>query len=267
MRTRLTLRLTVLLVLTSACADADTGAADLLGDGETWILVDGAVGGVPVLGRPDAVVSLQRTPDGIGGTAACNSYFGTLSASGDRVSVGQLGQTEMGCEAPLMETEQRYLEALARVTTGVRDAGGLRLRGPGVELVYELEASQGDVALVGTRWVLDGLVDGDAVASVSSDLTAAELVLEQGGVMRASTGCRWLEGRWSQDGDRVDVTGLAVPDGESLGVCQPAYARQDQQVEEVLRDGFGFTIAGDRLRVEGPGGLGLHYRVDTATDG
>lgn len=267
MRTRLTLGVAVLLVLTTACGGDDVAGPDLLADGETWILVDGAVDGVPVLGRPDAVVSLQRTPDGIGGTAACNSYFGTLSSSGDRVSIGQLGQTEMGCEAPLMEIEQRYLQGLPRVTTGARDDGGLRLSGPGVELVYELEAPEEDAALVGTRWVLDGLVDGDAVSSVSSDLTAAELILEQGGVVRASTGCRWLEGRWTQDGDRIGVTGLAVRDGGTMGVCQPAYEQQDRQVEEVLRDGFGFTIEGDRLRVEGPDGLGLHYRVDTAIDG
>lgn len=244
----------------SACATVD-GSEALLGD-ELWELADGGIDGIPVPRPAEGRITLQRTADGVGGTAACNQYFAVGTVRGDAIAFEQLGQTEMACEPPLMDAERRYLEALARVTTGARQGGDLVLTGPGVELRFVLRAPVDAAALVGTVWLLDGLVDGDAVASVSSDVTEAELTLEQGGVLRASTGCRMLLGRYELDGDEVVVPELAAE-----GACSPELQSMDDHVVAVLGDRFRVTVDGARLSVRSSGGLGLEYRVQDAVDG
>jgi heat shock protein HslJ len=48
------------------------------------------------------------------GMAGCNSYFGAYQVQGQRLTVGQVGVTEMFCMEPegLMEQEAFYLETL-----------------------------------------------------------------------------------------------------------------------------------------------------------
>jgi len=61
----------------------------------------------------DVASTLRFDDDGrVSGSAGCNRYFGTLSLEGERVSVGPLGSTRMMCAPPVMDQEQRFLQAL-----------------------------------------------------------------------------------------------------------------------------------------------------------
>lgn len=82
--------------------------------------------------------------DRVSGTAACNTYGGTIvgnvTDTEQPLSVEQLFQTEMAClDDGVMELEQRYLDALAAVTTARRiDADTVQLTGPDVRLEFDL---------------------------------------------------------------------------------------------------------------------------------
>jgi heat shock protein HslJ len=66
------------------------------------------------------------------GSAACNGYSGDYRTSGaDGLTITSLGQTMKACAADLMQVEQQYLAALAKVTSYHVGADGLTLRDAG----------------------------------------------------------------------------------------------------------------------------------------
>ena len=222
-------------------------------DGE-WRLTGGMHSGDP-LPMPDGA-PITMTIDGtqVGGRAACNTYGGELTIEDDRIIVGAMSMTEMGCDPAIMEAEAAYIEALGDVTHWARAGDTLTLSGEGVELTYEIVPPEADVALVGTTWRLDGLVDGDAVSSTMGD--PATLQLGDDGTLSGTTGCRTFEGRYEVDGDAVTVAELVNDDR----AC-PDLVTQDEHVLSVLGEGFTYAIDGRQLSLR-DGRLGLVYLAD-----
>lgn len=138
-----TIALGALLVFGLAACGVANGSTASSPDG-SWVLIGGTGpdGEVPILDSHP--ITLQVDGDEWGGTAACNSYGGTVEVDGGNVRVIELWQTEMACEpAEVMESESAYLRALRDVDTVSDDEDGLTLLGPeGTRLVYE--PAQGD---------------------------------------------------------------------------------------------------------------------------
>lgn len=253
-RTRRTAALLAAACLVPAgCGSERPGTApDLVGD---WELVElwrgGSVQPAPVAGRATLVVE----DDGLSGTSFCNSYSGSYDLEGDDLTIGGLGGTDMGCEPDLMDAEAAYLEALAVVNRAGMDEGFLTLTGPDVELRFRTLPPVPTSELVGTRWVLETLLDGEVASSTLGE--PAELELSDDGTLTGSTGCRELTGAWTVQGDLVHLTDLDAGTDE----CPRNVRPQDAQVVEVLGDGFQVQIAGDSLTLTETGGLGLVYRA------
>lgn len=92
----------------SGCAGAPL---DLL-NAHAWDVA--TIGGAPVLA--DSQVSLQFLADGrMAGSSGCNRYHGGYELSGEGLRFGQTAATLMACPEALMEQEQRFFEALARI--------------------------------------------------------------------------------------------------------------------------------------------------------
>lgn len=255
--------LPVLVLVAAACG----GGADVSGDATaddggapvgSWELVEGRGpgGDIPILAGH--AITLRFDDDGIGGTAACNQYFGVATIDGDSITVTGVGQTEMGCmPQAVMDAERAYLDALVQVTTLERSGERLVLAGPDTELTYERLAPPPTADLIGTRWELDGLILGagpdGAVSSVDGD---GYLVLGEDGTLEGSTGCRRLTGRWIEEGDTIRMTALTA-DGD----CTLELRDQDGQVVEVL-ERFRAEVDGQRLTLTSrDGSAGLAYRA------
>jgi heat shock protein HslJ len=247
------LSLIALSLLVAACADP-SGAA--LGDLDgTWQLDSGTIDGNPIPLVDGHPITLTLDGENAGGTAACNGYGGTYQLSENQITFSDLFQTEMACiPTEIMDSESAYLAALGRADTIQATGESLTLTGDGVELVFSLLPPVVDAGLNGTVWVLDGLVEGDAVSSVSGDRATLELYTD--GSMLGSTGCRTLNGHYTIDGDAVAVSGLS-PSGQ----CGADLESQDAAVIEVLGGGFSFVIDGSTLTLTAGDGQGLIYRA------
>jgi heat shock protein HslJ len=221
-----------------------------------WELVDGTSGGKPI-SRPDGWrATLSADGHRLTGTAFCNGYGGRYRLDDDRLHVADVAQTLMACPGPgVMEAEAAFLTVLT--------AGDLRLGWAGDELV--LQNDQGVLRfrpqtpvptadLVGTRWVLESLVDGEMASSTVGE--PAVLQLADDGTFTASTGCRPFSGRWRASGDTVTLD-YEWPDAS----CPPEVEAQEQHIVGSIGKGFQVEIDGDRLTVTGPGGQGLIYRA------
>ena len=120
-------------MLMAACSTADDDMASL---------PDGLAGtswrAETIAGRPVAegvLSTITFAEDGkVHGLAGCNRYSGALDAEGGRVRMGPLIATRMACAPPLMDQEQRFVDALER---------GLRFRREGAFLLLD---SAGDGA-------------------------------------------------------------------------------------------------------------------------
>jgi heat shock protein HslJ len=244
------------LALASGCARLGIGpgagsasptAVNVMG---AWVL-GSAAGPQGPIDVPDGWrVTVVFDADGVHGQA-CNHYGGSYDLHGSAIGFTEMSMTEMACVEPMMTVEAAYHAALAAVDRVGRDGDTLTMSGPGVELVFTLLPPVPDAALQGTHWILDSLIDGDAVSSVQGN---GWLELRPDGTLAGSSGCRALSGRYVVDGDRVVATDLRAD-----GTCSGGLAAQDARVVEVLGDGFGVVVEGGRLTVSHTGGAGLGY--------
>jgi heat shock protein HslJ len=233
-------------------ATSSAGPVDATG---SWLLTEGTANGQPIPLVSDAPITLTIQGASVGGQSGCNQYFGELTLVDGAVRIGGLGGTEMACVDPVMAEEATYMQALAAVRAARRDGDALVLLGPDVELRFARQAAVPTAELVATTWILDSLVQGDAVASTIGE--PATLVFHPDGTFEGSSGCRKLSGTYVETDAADDVIDFTVftLDGE----CAGGPADQDSHVVQVLRDGFRATIDGQQLTLTADGGLGLIY--------
>jgi heat shock protein HslJ len=232
-------------------SSAPPAALDPIGP---WQLTAGSVNGQPLGLVEGSRVTLIVDGSNVSGQSACNQYFGEFTVVDGRVTLGGLGGTEMACPEPIMTLESAYLQGLAAVEAAHMAGDELVLTGPGVELRYERLETPPTAELVDTEWVLESLVQNDAVASTIGE--PATLVLHDDGTVDGSTGCRTLSGRYVVNGDEIEFTEFAA-DGE----CAGGPAEQDAHVIDVLEGGFRAAVDGRQLTLNGDGGQGLIYQA------
>lgn len=246
----------ILAVLAGCSVGASPSPSDpdpngLLG---SWVLVEGSGPGGEVTIVDGYRITLEIQGSEIGGTSACNHYFGRMAVVGDSLRIDELGGTEMACEPEVMDSESAYWAALGAVAGWTRDGDGLTLTGPDASLTYELLEPVPDAAMVDTVWVLDTLISGDAASSTNGRAT---LELGSDGTIVGSTGCRDFTGRYQITADEVMVTELTM-----AGECSAELAAQDSHVVTVLGDGFTVQVEGNRLTLGSAGNQGLGYTAE-----
>lgn len=240
-----------LMLVLAGCSLLSGGTTSSL-DGE-WQLQAGTNQGQAIPIVAGSHVTLKINGAQVGGTAACNAFGGKLQRSGGTITISELIQTEMAClDGRLMASEAAYLAALPRVTSAARTGNSLILTGPQVKLTFALVPPVANAALVGTVWVLNSLINGNAVSSTVGARATLQLIAD--GTLSGSTACRDITGRYTVSGDQVHVT---LDPYDTIG-CAAGIGDQDVQVLGVISDGFSFAINGRSLTLTA-GSRGLGY--------
>jgi heat shock protein HslJ len=249
------MRALILIFLLAGCSLLTNGASASL-DGD-WRLQSGTNQGQPVPLVAGSPINLKIDATQAGGTAACNHYGGQIHVSGGNVSFSEMAQTEMACvDDRIMVSETAYMTALLKVTTAERSGNALVLSGPGVELQFAIIPPVANANLVGTIWVLDSLISGEAVSSTVGE--RATLQFNADGTFSASTGCRDVTGEYTVLGNQVQAT---LDPYDTIG-CADGLGDQDNHVLEVISNGFTVTIQGESLTLTA-GDKGLGYRAES----
>lgn len=139
--------LALALVGSAACVLPEGGptTADLAG---FWVLVDGTLFDEPIALVPGHDITLRLAADGaLGGTAACNSYGGTVEVTAGIFDLGaEIALTTMACEAPVAAAEDAYMRALRLIdSAGLTESGDLHLLGEDADLRFESRPDPGPV--------------------------------------------------------------------------------------------------------------------------
>ena len=234
-----------------ASAEPPGSAAPIGPEGE-WRLIAGTVDGAPLLLDDAHPVTLSVGGSSVNGQSACNHYFGDFGVVDGRVSLTNLGGTEMACDEPTMTLEAAYLQGLAAVQGATVNSDSLVLAGPGVQLQFERIVPPPVSDMVGTDWLLEAVLDGDAAMSPLGE--PATLRFDDDGTFSGSTGCRTFAGSYALDGGQVAITQWALE-----GECEGDVAGQDSTIVTVLGDGFQVSLDANQLTLADASGLGLDY--------
>ncbi len=232
----------------SSSPPADGMPADI--DGRTFVST--AIMGHDLV--PGSQVTIRFEGGSIGVSAGCNSMSGAYSIVDGTLRTGSMATTEMGCEEPLM-AQDAWLAAFLPGAAIKLDGDALTLSNGDVTLTLtDKEVATPDLPLEGTRWVVDGLVTGDAVSSVPAGVTAS-LVFSDGKVA-VETGC-------NSGGGEAAITDTTIAFGP-IALTEMACAEPQMQVEvlvtQVLAGEADYEIDADALRLTN-GRVGLTLRA------
>jgi heat shock protein HslJ len=204
----------------------------------------------------DTEITVQFRDGQVTGSAGCNSYFGPYESSGDSLTVGLIGATQMYC-APeaLMAQEGEYLAVLETAAAYQISDGKLHIANVDGETVLTFSALE-PASLTGTTWWLNSYNDGQGgfvSVLLGSEITA---VFGDEGKATGSAGCNTYTASYAIEGDAVTFGPAATtrkmcaqPDGimeqESayLAALESAATYQIRGDELVLTDADGVRLA------------------------
>lgn len=216
----------------------------------------------------DADLSIAFDGAQLRAQAGCNSLMGDyrLTPGPDGVlllEVSPMGGTEMGCDEQLMAQDEwvkEFLQAGPTIELSGANATSperISLATDTVTITFtSQETLVPDASFHDTDWRLLALGDDDAAVSSPSSVTeVAGIRFAEDGTYRFTI-CNSGNGRYTIDGDSVDLIGgmqTTMACSGELGDLENEFVRL------VGSDSVTWTIDGDRLRLEDGQGSGLLF--------
>ncbi|GAA0275719.1 META domain-containing protein [Cryptosporangium japonicum] len=194
-------------------------------------------------------IELRFTADGaLGVRAGCNRMSGPVTIGDDSLRVGDLQTTDMGCDQPRMDQDAWFAGVLRAGPAWRLDDDTLTLTTERTEIRFTMQTSP---PLVGTRWNVTGLVEGETVASLPPDV---EAYLEfDGTTVTGNAGCNRISGP-ARPGSGAIVFGPVVA---TKMACGGGRDTTERAVLRVLGAGTVRMVVDDTLRLTAPDGSGL----------
>jgi len=190
--------------------------------------------------------------------AGCNHLFGDVSFEGDRMKVDTMGNTDMGCERPRHDQDDwltKFLTARPRYTLS---GNNLVLTGDKEEIkLVDRKVADPDRPLLGTRWVVESLLDRDSASSVPQ---GAEAFLQfDGDMVTGNAGCNRLSGKALHQTGTITFSEVVT----TKMACAAERGALENAVLAVLNGVVAAKVDADRLELKNAGGKGLHLRSAT----
>jgi heat shock protein HslJ len=263
---RLRAGLVVLGVLMAAgCASGGPGGGPAPGAGGSVDVAGRTFLSTAVTGAtlvPETQVRLSFTDDGrVTANAGCNGMGGPYALDGATLVVDDLAITEMGCDPARHEQDTWLSGLLTGRPTLTLDGDTLVVTGSTSTLTLrDREVMQPDQPLVGPRWTVDTLLEGDSASSVPAGAEAYLVIEDTGGAHRAMghTGC-------NQFGGPVEVGAAELTFGDVVTTkkaCTGGADTLERAVLAVLNAPTAtYEIEADRLTLLAPDGSGLQLRA------
>jgi heat shock protein HslJ len=203
---------------------------------------------------PGSTVRMRFQGGQLGISAGCNQMSGKYAIVDGRLTTGQMAMTEMACDEPRM-AQDTWVAAFVGGAAVTLAGDMLTLKNADVTLTLtDREVADPDRPLQGTRWVLDGIVSGDAVSSVPAGVTATLTISD--GQMQVETGCN----TGSASVAVTDTTLTIGPLGLTKKACVPEAMAVEQAVTSVLSGKVDYAIKADALTLTASG-AGLTLRA------
>ncbi len=228
------LAITISLVVAACVGSSDTPSLD----GRDFLSTSVTENGVERPLVPGTTISLRFVDGQLSASAGCNSQGGGYAIEDGALRLGSMFMTEMGCD-PDRHTQDEWLSAFlgSRPTVELGD-DHLVLAGAGTVIrLLDREVARPDLPLVGTRWTVDALLDGETVSSIPAGLTAT-LEFTATGQVRVNTSCNEGGAGFTVDQATMRISELILTER----ACQPPASTLEAAVVAVLGGDIQYTI-------------------------
>jgi heat shock protein HslJ len=205
-------------------------------------------------------ISLDFTTDGqVSANAGCNHLFGDVTIDEDRLEVGLMGGTEMGCDPDLHAQDEWLMSFLQSSPSWTLDGDRLTLTAAGTEIVLlDREVADPDRPLENIRWLVDTIISGEAASSMWAGTEGSAWLLIEGGRFTAGSGCREFDG-----GVEIGDGSLRFADTVQTDPACPEELREvDEAMQAIFASEAEYSIEADRLLLTGPDDVGLGFHAD-----
>lgn len=197
-----TISLGLILVSLAMTADANQ-AADL--ETKHWQLIQFLIEPDDTKALLDTSLIDMRLSDGkFSGEAGCNSYFGSYSIEGEKLTFAHpIGSTMKICPEPVMEQEQAYLQLLNQVNSYHVDDETLVLLNQLQQPVLKFRIQQ-PAELENTRWQAAAINNGrgGVVSGASTEVTDAQFI---DGKLTGNSGCNQYSAGYILEENRITI--------------------------------------------------------------
>ncbi|MGH3647843.1 MAG: META domain-containing protein [Micromonosporaceae bacterium] len=198
-------------------------------------------------------IRIEFTRDGLRADAGCNHLMGKASLDSGRLSVDNLGGTEMGCEKPLMDQDKWLADFLTDSPVWKLDGDTLVLS-DGITKIKLREEKQTAKPLTGTKWTLNTLVDGETAGSLPQGVKA-HLTFGKDGKVSGNAGCNGFGGSYTVKGEKITFSNLGV----TRMACGGDKDTVEKSVLAVLDGTVTYQVKGEVLTLTHPSGKGLQF--------
>ncbi|MBK9054965.1 MAG: META domain-containing protein [Chloroflexi bacterium] len=186
-------------------------------------------------------LTLNFENDGLGGTAGCNSYFGSYTVDGTNLSISEVGSTMMACvEDALMTQESTFLGMLQAAESFTLSDEQLIIHTAQGDLVFQPAQNQ---SLEGVTWVLNGLAQNDAIVStwVDSEITATFAE----GQVTGSAGCNQYFATYEMSDTTLTIGAI----GSTKMACEEEKNQRETEFLTAMASVAGYEIERDSLKL------------------
>lgn len=191
----------------------------------------------------------------------CNTMSGEYTIEGRTLTTSDLTTEEMECPAPRNDQDAWLFAVLGRPLAVAVDGEELTLSADGLEMrLTELEVPPPDVAVFGTPWVLDTLVDADVASSVPDEVDAG-VTFGTDGIYRLDTGCNTGGALYTESGTAGGSTITLQAPRLTRKRCDGAAAEVEAAMAAVFDGEVAVEVEGDRLTLTN-GTRGLSFTAE-----
>lgn len=247
----------VLLLATTACGGDDGPGGDVDGAlrGRTFLSTGVTEDGNPRQLAKQTRIELQFTDDGrLIANAGCNSMQSPVGTDDKKIAAADLAITDMGCDPPRHAQDDWLAKVLGAKPSWKLEGQILTLTSGGTVITLEdKQAAQPNLPLLGTRWTLTTLIDGET-ASSSPAASKAYLTFE-GGKVTGSTGCNDLSGTAVVEGKYLAFGPL----GTTRKACAGTLATVEKAMLAVLKGTVRFEVTSSGLTLKGQNSKALGF--------
>lgn len=244
--------LLAIAVLVAACGGGSStpGPTAQTLDGRTFLStkVDG-----PAL-VAGTVIRITFKDGNVSVNAGCNTFGGPYRVDGNNLVVGQIVTTEIGCQ-PNLAAQDQWVAGLIGGATIALEGNSLTLALNGIRVTFlDRVVADPDLPLLGTRWVVDGIITGGAVSSVPAGVTAAITLTDTH--VDVETGCNSGGATANIEDGSIAFSDLVL----TKRACLNGTAQLESAVVALLRGNASYKIEADALTLQS-GAIGITLRA------
>lgn len=188
---------------------------------------------------PGSELTINFDAEGLGGSAGCNSYFGSYTIEGTMITISQVGSTMMACmEEGLMEQESHFLAILQAAESFTLAENQLTIHTVEGDLIFQPAQHQ---SLEGIIWMLNGIVEGDAVVSMAVDSEITAMFAD--GSVAGYAGCNQYSAPYTVADNQITLGPIAA----TKMACEGEQGEREVTFLAALQQTAGYEIERDSL--------------------